>query len=52
METIVAWVTGLISAASMIAALTPTPRDDNLLRRVIQFVNLLALNFGNAKNAD
>tara|TARA_R110002020_G_scaffold119902_3_gene273344 strand:- start:341 stop:499 length:159 start_codon:yes stop_codon:yes gene_type:complete len=52
MEAIVAWVTGMISAASLIAALTPTPRDDNLLKRLVQFINMLALNFGNAKNAD
>jgi len=52
LEAIVAWVTGIISAASLIAALTPTQVDDNIIRKLMSFVNMLALNFGNAKNAN
>ena len=48
METIIAWGTGLISAASVIAAITPTPRDDDFLRSLKKFINLLALNIGKA----
>ena len=52
LEAIVAWVTGIISAASVIAALTPTQVDDNVLKKIMSVVNLLAVNFGNAKNAN
>ena len=42
-------LTSLISAASAIAALTPTPKDDKILGRLAQVVNVLALNIGHAK---
>jgi hypothetical protein len=43
---IVAYV---ISAASVITALTPTPKDDALLAKVVSFVRLLGLNVLNAR---
>ncbi|KGM35701.1 hypothetical protein [Inquilinus limosus] len=46
---ILATATAVVTAASMIAALTPTPADDSavaILRKVIDF---LALNIGHAK---
>lgn len=41
----------VIAAASVIAALTPTPKDDSVVSKVRAVVDLLAFNFGNAKNA-
>ncbi len=43
-------LTAVISAASLIAAITPTPKDDSFLAMARKLVDLLALNFGNAKN--
>lgn len=42
-------VTAVIAAASAVAALTPTPRDDRILSRLARFVDLLALNVGHAR---
>lgn len=49
METIVSYVTAIISAASIIAAVTPTPKDDNIIRKIYKIVDLLAFNIGKAK---
>jgi hypothetical protein len=43
-------ITAVIAAASAIAALTPTPRDNWLLRKVAALVDFLALNIGKAKD--
>lgn len=43
--------TGLVTAASAIAALTPTPRDDRFLGKLYRVIEALALNFGRAKDA-
>ena len=40
----------IIAAASAIAALTPTPADDHFLGRAYKFLDMLALNFGYAKD--
>lgn len=40
----------LISAFAAIAALTPTPKDDGVLAVLRKIVDLLALNFGGARN--
>lgn len=45
------WLSLIISAASVIAMATPTPKDDNALSILRKLVDLLALNFGGAKNA-
>lgn len=42
-------VTSVIAAASAIAALTPTPKDDAFLHTIRKVVDALALNIGNAK---
>lgn len=39
----------VIAAASVITALTPTPKDDSFLRIVRNVLNFLAANFYNAK---
>ncbi len=50
------WITNLISivttivcAASFIAAITNTPKDDELLGKFYKAIELLALNVGKAK---
>lgn len=40
----------IISVASAIAALTPTPTDDNWVGKIYRIVDLFALNFGYAKD--
>tara|TARA_R110002074_G_scaffold398996_1_gene591532 strand:+ start:1009 stop:1206 length:198 start_codon:yes stop_codon:yes gene_type:complete len=47
---IVAILTGAVTVASAIAALTPTPKDDNVVGKVYKVVDWLALNVGKAKN--
>lgn len=37
-------VTGIISIASLIVKLTPTPKDDEFLAKVIKFLSIVALN--------
>ena len=41
--------TSVVSTASLVAALTPSPRDDQLLSKIRKFIDVLALNVGNAK---
>lgn len=38
----------VVTAASSIAALTPSPKDDGVLKKVRAFVDFFALNFGGA----
>lgn len=40
----------IIAAASVIAALTPTPKDDHALRKARRVIDALALNVRHAKN--
>jgi hypothetical protein len=43
-----AWLNAImavISAASAVTALTPTPRDDQILGRIYRVLQFLALNF-------
>jgi len=39
----------VISVASAIAALTPTPKDDLWIGKVYKIIDILALNVGKAK---
>lgn len=48
-EEIIAAITATVTAASAIAALTPTPADDTLVGKLYKVVDWLALNFGRAK---
>jgi hypothetical protein len=41
--------TSVVSAASAVTALTPSPKDDRVLSKVRQVLETLALNVGNAK---
>ena len=42
-------ITAVIAAASAIAALTPTPKDDGLIKKIYKIIDFLALNVFNAK---
>ena len=42
--------TTVIAAASAIAALTPTPKDDTFVGKAYKVINWLALNIFNAKS--
>ena len=39
----------VISVASVIAALTPTPKDDEWMAKLYRFIDILAINIGKAK---
>ena len=42
-------ITGVVCGASIICALTPTPKDDAMIGRLNKVLELLALNIGKAK---
>jgi hypothetical protein len=48
-DTIFIIITSIVSAASAIAALTPTTVDDGIVAKIRRIVDVLALNIGNAK---
>ena len=41
--------TSVVTTASAVAALTPTPKDDHILAKLKGLINILALNIGHAK---
>ncbi len=43
------WITIAVTVASLIAASTPTPKDDIWIGKLYKFIDLLALNIGKAK---
>jgi len=47
---IVSTVTLIVTIASLIAASTPTPKDDEWIGKVYKFIDILALNIGKAKD--
>ena len=49
-EGIIQAITAVIAAASAIAALTPTPKDEGVIRKISRIIDLLALNVGKAKD--
>lgn len=61
-ETIMGWfdfvpawiaaITGVVTAATAITALTPTRADDDVLDAVLRVLNILAGNINHNKNAD
>ena len=42
----------IVAAAALVAAMTKTPKDDTVIRKIRKIVDLLALNVGGAKNKD
>ena len=51
-QEIIAIITGVVSSATVITALTPSKADDKILAGFLKFINLLAGNVGKNKNAD
>ena len=49
MADIIMWVTTIVTVASIVAATTPTPKDDAWIGKLYKFIDLLALNIGKAK---
>ena len=45
----ISWITIVVTIASLIAASTPTPKDDVWIGKLYKFIDLLALNIGKAK---
>lgn len=41
----------LVTAASAITAVTPTPRDDRIVGKLYKALEIMALNIGRAKDA-
>jgi len=44
------WITAIIAIASLVAAVTPTPKGDKLLGKLYKAIDFLALNIGKAKD--
>ena len=42
--------TAIVTVSSIIAALTPTPKDDVWIGKLYRIIDLLALNIGRAKD--
>ena len=47
---IIGILTGIVTVASAIAALTPTPKDDTVVGTAYKVVDFLAINVGKAKD--
>ena len=43
-------VTAIVTVSSLIAAATPTPKDDVWIGKLYKLIDLLALNIGKAKD--
>jgi len=55
LEAAPAWtvaITGVVTAATAITALTPSKSDDKIVNSLLKVLNFLAGNFGMNKNAD
>lgn len=44
--------TSIVGGAAMIAAVTPTKRDDRLVGQVAKVIDFIGFNFGHAKNLE
>ena len=42
-------LSAVVAIASAVAAMTPTPKDDGIAKKLYKLVDLLALNVGKAK---
>lgn len=49
LDQLLSTLTSIVAAASAIAALTPTPRDDGIVATVRKVIDVLALNVVNAR---
>lgn len=50
MMELIGYITMIVTVASIVAASTPTPKDDVWMGKLYKFIDLLALNIGKAKN--
>jgi len=48
-EGIVLILTSAVALASAVAALTPTPKDDGIVKKLYALIDTLAINVGKAK---
>lgn len=48
---ILSTATTIVTAASAICAMTPTPKDDKFVGKAYKFIEWLGLNFGKAKQS-
>ncbi len=48
---IISVVTLIVTIASIVAAITPTPKDDIWIGKLYKFVDILAINIGRAKES-
>ena len=46
---IIGYVTMIVTVASLVAASTPTPKDDVWIGKLYKMIDLLAINIGKAK---
>ena len=49
MVELIGWITTIVTVASIIAASTPTTKDDKWIGKLYKFIDMLALNIGKAK---
>jgi|TARA_B110000196_G_C21041490_1_gene612695 hypothetical protein len=49
MMELIGYITMIVTVSSIIAASTPTPKDDVWIGKLYKFIDLLALNIGKAK---
>ena len=49
-DQIIGALTSIVTGASALAALTPTPKDDSFIGKLYKIVDFLALNIGKAKD--
>ena len=47
---IIGLITLIVTVSSIVAAITPTPKDDVWIGKLYKLIDLFALNIGNAKN--
>jgi hypothetical protein len=45
----ITWITIIVTVASIVAASTPTPKDDEWIGKLYKLIDLLAVNIGKAK---
>lgn len=50
-ETILAWIGGIVSCASIIVKLTPTTKDDSVLEKIINVLDCFSV-FNTKKNQE
>ena len=49
-DQIIGALTSIVTGASALAALTPTPKDDSFMGKLYKVIDFLALNIGKAKD--